>query len=153
MEGRKVEFESTEKQIQSFDNFCRRMIKDNSDEAQLKIAFQTAIYHAQRELYFALKLISNSKIKSNSVKTLSEEAKKMFDLLKKAKETKDLALLEKIHKVEKELVLEKGYDFLKKSKDGNERLVLYRILSAIRNFYSASSPLIGLCCLTNSETK
>jgi phosphate uptake regulator len=144
-EGKRIEFESTEKQIQSFDNFCRRMItKENSEEAQLKIAFQNAIYHAQREIYFALKVLSTNKIKSNSVIILINDTKELFNLLKKSRETKDLSLLEKIHKLEKEIILKKGYNLLKKSKEPNERIVLYRLLSAIRNFYSASSPLIGL---------
>ncbi len=147
-EGKKIEFESTEKQIQSFDNFCRRMItKDNYDEAQLKLTFQSAIYHAQREMYFALKILSSSKIKSTSIKLIIEEAKTIFNLLKKAKETKDFSLLEKIHNLEKKAVLDNGYSFLKKSKDPDERIVIYRLLSSTRNFYLASSPLMALLLL------
>ncbi len=147
-EGKKTEFESTESQIQSFDNFCRRMIaKGSYDDAQLWLAFHSAVYHAQRDLYYALKLISTSKVKSNSLATLSEEAKNIFDHLIKAIETKDFSLLEKIHKLEKEATFEKGYNLLKKCSDPNERLVLHRILSSIRNFYSASSPLMGLSIL------
>jgi phosphate uptake regulator len=148
-EGKKQEFESTERQIQAFDNFCRRMInRDNQDEAQLKLAFQGAVYHAQRELYFALRVLSAIKIKSNFITDLSEDARNLFNLLKKAKQTNEISILEKIHEFEKRTILDKGYSYLKKSKDPNERIIIYRLLSAIRNFYFASSPLIGLFILS-----
>lgn len=145
LNGKKENFIETEKQIQSFDNFCRRMItKDNISNSQLRLSYHNAIYHGQRELYYALMILNENKIKSNYVSDLLKEAKLIFETLKKSYDTKDLSLLEKIHKIENEVILNKGYDYLKKSKNPIERLVIHRVLSAIRNFYFASSPLIGL---------
>ena len=142
-QGKKQEFEEIEQKIQQYDNFCRRVIAKNDlyDIYQLKWAFHAELIHGQRELYLLLKYLEKNKIKADkSALDLLEECKKVFEILKQAYKEKNIEKLEKIHDLEKEIIYKKGYSALVKSKD---RVVIHHIISAIRNFYLASSPLIG----------
>lgn len=146
--SKNLDLEAIEDQIQSFDSFCRRVIGiESEDISKLKLDFQTAIYHAQRELYFALKIQSESKVISKSTSVLVEKTQELFDLIKTSLKSKEFKILEKIHGLEKEIILNKGYDSLKKSSKPEEKIILHRVLSSARNFYLASSPLMGLLIL------
>ncbi len=143
LHGRKKEFEEIEQKIQQYDNFCRRVIAKNELYGiyQLKWAFHAELIHAQRELYLLLKYLEKNKTKADKlVFQLLEDCKKVFKILKQAYKEKSIEKLEKIHDLEKEMIYKKGYSSLKKSVG---RIEAHHILAAIRNFYLASSPLIG----------
>jgi len=145
LQGKKSsDFNDTEERIQQFDNFCLRVIIKTRpmEYSELEWAFHTNLIHAQRELFFMLRYLS--KIKSHnypSTAYILKECRKVFELLKEGYEKKDIKSLEKIHEHEKEIVYKYGYAGLQKTKDS---IPLYHILSATRNFYLASSPLIGI---------
>ncbi len=142
LSGEKEDFEDIERKIQQFDNFCRRVVsKENFAYDELIWSFHSELIHAQREIYLMLKYLKNNKIKDNKdVKDILSECKKIFDLLKEGYENKDIKSLERVHDFEKDIIYKKGYKLLEKSKDA---IVIHHILSAARNFYLASSPLIG----------
>ena len=141
LKGKKQEFEQTEQKIQRFDNFCRRVIaKYELENSNLRWAFHSELIHAQRELYHLLRYLEKNKTKENKdISYLLEKSKEIFELLKKAYNEKNISLLEKIHDMEKELIYKEGYSFFKQSP-----VIIYHLLNSIRNFYLASSPLIGI---------
>lgn len=150
--GEKSNYYDVEQKIQQFDNFCKRVITKYSlfDNYQLRWSFHVELIHAQRELYHMLKYLDKNKVKIDpSILNLLEECRKLFEDLRKAYSEKNIVLLEKIHEAEKKLVYKEGYVLLNKTKNP---VVAHHILSAIRNFYLASSPLIGLF-LEVSKTK
>lgn len=137
-------YRETELKIQQFDNFCRRIISKNNlhEEYLLQWNFHSELIHAQRYIYLMLDYMAKNKVKSDKhEERLIEEAKRMFDTLKEAYNKKDIALLEKVHDLNKEIVYKHCYDAMKK---GNEIIINHNLTCAIRGFYLASSPLIGL---------
>ncbi len=145
LEGKKAEdFEEIEAKIQQFDNFCLRVKskKDLEKKHMFHWSFHQQVIHAQRELYLMLKYVSKNKIKPDqtTIKLLLE-CKKVFTTLHEAYEKRDLALLEKVHELDKEVVYKHGYSALKKPGDNITRM---HIISAARTFYLASSPRIGV---------
>lgn len=136
-------FEETEQRIIKFDNFCRRVVaKTKPNNFHIQWAFQTALNHGQRELYHLIRYLHKSKAKmSNESRELLELTREAFLLLKKAYEEKNIDLLDKLHLKEHEIIYTKGYAVLKKKIDG---ITIHHILSAMRNFYLASSPLTTL---------
>jgi phosphate uptake regulator len=144
LKGEKLEFLDTENKIQQFDNFCRRVIiKQGFDEdSQLKWLFHSELNHGQREIFHMLKYIEKNKIKSdNEILNLLKESKNMFNLLKQAYNEKSIPKLEKMHESEKELIYKKAYSLFNKNKNS---IIIHHLTTAIRSFYLASSPLIGL---------
>jgi len=144
LQGNYVEFEDLERNIQKFDNFCRRVISKEKlfENFQLNWAFHTKLIHAQREVYLALKYINKNKIKSSKeVLSLVNDCAAVFNMLKKAYDTKDIPLLEKVHEIEKQLSYTKGYNILNKTKNP---VIVHYLLNCIRNLYLASSPLMGI---------
>ena len=138
------DFEDDERQIQKFDNFCRRVIckKDISYKAILNWTFHTHLIHGQREIYWLLKYLkSNKKKLDTNAYDLINELKKMFSEIKKVYLKNDLPCLEKIQKDSQEVFYKKGYKYLNLSKDA---IPITHLLSTIRNFYLATGPLIGL---------
>lgn len=145
LNGKKLEFESTERQLLSFENFCRRVISKKSDSTdKLQWVLHAELGHAQRELYFALKVASKNKINGKDAQRLLEECKKMYNTLKQAYLKKDNSLIEEIHDMEKKIIYKEGYEIIKKCKDPNERIIIHHILNSVRNLYLASSPLAGI---------
>jgi phosphate uptake regulator len=144
LDGKYSNFDSSEKQIQAFDNFCRRVIsKKLESDNQLNWTFQAELGHAQREVYFALTFIQKNKIKSEVYSKLLSDSKKMFNLLNEAYKKRDIALLENIHEVYQDISKKKANEYFKKSKKGEE-LIIHHLLASIRNYYLASSPLMGM---------
>jgi phosphate uptake regulator len=144
LNGKKHEFEPVEKKIQQFDNFCRRVISKSRlfELSQLRWTFHVELVHGTRELYHMLRYLAKNKIKVDpDTLRLLQNCKEIFNLLKQAYEEKNISLLEKIHEKEKDAVYNKGYSALKKGKNA---ILQYHILSATRNSYLASSPLIGV---------
>jgi phosphate uptake regulator len=137
LQGEKLTFHDIEKKITEFDNFCRRVINKNEKNSQLKDGFHTALNRGQRELYHLLQyLLENKTTKSKETTKLLEDCKHVFTLLKDAYHKKDISLIEKIHEINKNIdnsVLKKG-----------DPVVAHYLLSALRQFYLASSPLTGV---------
>ncbi|MBU1201057.1 MAG: AbrB/MazE/SpoVT family DNA-binding domain-containing protein [Nanoarchaeota archaeon] len=135
-----------EVKIYQYDNFVRRIkYLENNQKTPMFWLFQTELIHAQRDIYFIAKYLHDNKDVNVSKETIEyfKELCKLFEMLKEGYFKRDIAMLEKIHDVEKELVYKKGYDLLS-TKKGKEQIIIYRITSSIRGFYLASSPLIGL---------
>lgn len=133
------EFEETERKIQQFDNFCRRVItKENM--FQLRWAFQSELIHAQREIYHLLRFLSKNKERvDKEVLSLLGDCKQIFIILKQAYAEKNIVLLEKIHGLEKRIIYKDGYSIIKKNP-----IIVHHIINAARGFYLCSSPLSGL---------
>jgi flagellar motor component MotA len=108
----------------------------------LRWTFQTELVHAQRELYFGLKVLNKVKKPSKELKKILGDCKRVFELVKKAYAEKNIGVLEKIHELNNSLEKE-GYETLKKS-SSEERIIVHHILSSLRNFYVITSPLMGL---------
>jgi hypothetical protein len=142
-----MDYEDIVFKIYQYDNFCRRVIarkEQGSIKNQLYWTFQTLLIHGQRELYHLHKSIEGKKyIASPSILALLDDTDAMYGLIKNGYLKKDISLLEKMHEDEKEIIYTKGYAALAKAKS-NEAIVIYHLLSAARNFYLASSPLMGL---------
>ena len=137
------DFNEVTLRTKKYDNFCRRLLlKSNPDDIILRWGFHSYIVHAQRELHHLINYLSKSKISIDKEELkLLDEAEKLFDMLSQAYNKKDLKLLEEIHSLEKDLVYKKGYTLLNdKTKDG---VIAHYLVSAVRYFYLASSPLIG----------
>ncbi|MBN2566753.1 AbrB/MazE/SpoVT family DNA-binding domain-containing protein [Candidatus Woesearchaeota archaeon] len=135
-----LEVEAT---IQRYDNFCRRIASksaDPSEPTQLLWAFYTGLVHGQREVFLLVKRPAKA---SQETLALFDGMSKLFVMLKEGYIKKDLSLLERIHEEEKRLVYEEGYPLLER-KRGEESVLLFRIIAAVRFLYLASSPLIGL---------
>jgi phosphate uptake regulator len=141
LKGEKQEFEDTERKIQQFDNFCRRVIsKNNLDKSQLRWTFHNELIHAQREIYHMLRYVSKNKIKENKeTLELLRNCKEIYELIKKAYINKDIKILEDVHEIEKEYVYKEGYKLINKNP-----IIIHHILSSIRGFYLSNSPLLGL---------
>ncbi len=134
------DYEDTEARIQRYDNFCRRVIAKRQFEknSQLFWTFLTLIIHGQRELYLLNRFLNKKNMKeSKEIIILLKDTKIMFKMIQEAYFKKDISLLKKIHDLEKKLIYQKAYKILKSP-------VAYHITSCIRNFYLASSPLMGL---------
>jgi phosphate uptake regulator len=138
------EFADDERQIQKFDNFCRRVIskKDFSYKSILNWTFHAHLIHGQREVYWLLRYLklNKKKLDKNSF-DLINELKITFAEIKKAYFKKDLSCLDKIQRDSQEIFYNKGYKYLNTSKDA---IPINHLISAIRNFYLATGPLIGL---------
>jgi len=134
------DYEDTESRIQQYDNFCRRVISKRQFEKnpQLFWAFLTSVMRGQRELYHLNKFLDKDKVKgSKEVLELLKEGKVLSEMIQEAYLKKDISLLEKVHELEKQLIYKKAYKILKNP-------VAYHITVCIRNFYLATSPLMGL---------
>ena len=91
LNGTQHQFESTERQIQAFDNFCRRVLSNaRSDETrQLRFMFHSELIHAQRELYHLMVFLSKQTMKADDrVMDLFNKCRDMFDALKKGYQEK-----------------------------------------------------------------
>ncbi len=143
LQGKRHEFEGIEKRIQQYDNFCRRVVAKTNlfDQYQLRWAFHAELMHAQREIYLLLKYLKKNKPKTDKhILFLLENCKNMFDLLRKGYEEKNTSLLEKMQDIEKNMSYKRIHSILRKT---GGRIEAHHLISAIKKFYLASSPLIG----------
>tara|TARA_Y100000034_G_scaffold121833_1_gene166548 strand:+ start:118 stop:1011 length:894 start_codon:yes stop_codon:yes gene_type:complete len=130
-----------ETNIQQFDNFCRRVISKNGINNPTIWTFHHKLIHAQRDLYLLIKYLLNNKTKPDKdTINLLKNCKEIYLLLKESYLKKEIKNIEKIHDIEKIFIYKKGYSLLKNSKNN---IIIHHLLSSIRNFYLASSPLTG----------
>jgi len=141
--GGKADFLDTEQKIKQFDNFCRRVItKGDFEDSVLRWVFHNELIHAQRDIFHMLVYISKNKVKATKdTLDLLHDCKNVYELLKKAYKEKSMEDLEKIHDLQKEIVFERGHVLMRK---GKSRVIKHYLISAVRNFYLASSPLSGM---------
>jgi len=132
--------------IHQYDNFCLRILsKKNLFGVQTNLfwSYLNLLVHGQRELYHLNRFLDkNPKIKFSSF-SFYEELKKSFELLKEGYLHQDLKKLEQLHELEKKSIYTELYSLLDK-KSGKENIILFHLGFALKNFYLASSPLIGL---------
>jgi phosphate uptake regulator len=150
MSGEKREFEDIERNIQKFDNFCRRVLsKGNHLEMHpLQWTFHAELIHAQRELYLLLRHLSKSKKKSSKDDfKLLESCKNIFDMVKEAYTKREIHLLEKIHDLNSDISKE-AEKLLEKEKNA---IIIHHIYSAARKFYLCNSPLMGIFILEKKD--
>jgi phosphate uptake regulator len=140
------DFEEIEERIQRYSNFCYRVIANKrlqTTNSEFLWMFITLIVHGQRELYLLNNYLT-SKIKiSTEVEKFCSHAREIFELIKKAYFEKNVSLLAKVNKIEKSLLYNEGYTLLQESKK-HDNVALYYLMSSIRKFYQANSPLSGL---------
>ncbi len=140
------EIEATQERIQSYDNFCRRIMNKQEQldgKKQFCWAFLALMIHGERELYHANKVLKRGVKIGKECDELLAGIRDLVESLEKAYKKKDITVIERIHKQEKELIYTKGYSLLRK-KSGEGAIVLYHLLASIRQFYQANSPLTGM---------
>jgi antitoxin component of MazEF toxin-antitoxin module len=144
--GEFKDYESIVLTIHQYDNFCRRVLsKKNLFGAQSNLfwSYLNLLIHGQRELYHLNRFLDkNPKLKFTSF-AFYAETKRVFELLKEGYLHQDLKKLEQLHELEKKIIYTELYPLLEK-KSGKEEIVLFHLAFAIKNFYLASSPLVGL---------
>jgi phosphate uptake regulator len=138
-------YEEVQERIQKYDNFCRRALEKHplaTNEREYLVSFLVHIVHGQREIYHLHR--TNFKFSKNTALLhLLRQAKTLFEVVIKAYNEKSIQLVSTVHETEKEIVYDKGYKLLKNA-SANERVAAYHIISAARQFYLASSPLLAL---------
>ncbi len=136
------DYKEVAERIQKYDNFCRRTIMKRKlieKNSELFWTFLTLIIHAQRELYYLNKLINKIKV-SEKQKELLIKAYKIFKLLEKSYNEKNISYLGEIHEMQNKLIYKQGYSLLNK----NNSAITYHLMVCIRELYQANSPLTGL---------
>ena len=144
LKGEKTDFDDTDRKIQQYDNFCRRIIVQRGiyENNFLQWSFHSSLIHGSRELYRLLKYIGPKKINLTKEELeILEGTKKIFSIINEAYNNKDLQELEKAHSLEKDLTYNKGYKVLSKSKNP---IVIFHLMAALKHFYLSSSPLMGM---------
>lgn len=145
LEGKTVEnYKEMVYKIHQYDNYCRRVLaKKNvaSGKMALYWSFLTLMTHGQRELYHLHTYLDKNPVPFGKVELL-DKLHRVFALLFDGYLKKDFTRLEKVHELEKEAI----YHSLYTSFNGDKRrnIVLHHLASSLRNFYLASSPLMGL---------
>lgn len=138
------DYEEVVFKIHQYDNFCRRVMSKKNlfgSKSNLFWTFSGILIHGQREIYLLNKFLDKNKVTFRNFE-LYESLKKIFNLLSEAYAKKDITNLEKIHELEKAIIYRDFYNLIQKNQ--KENIVLYHIAASIRNFYLASSPLMGL---------
>ena len=137
-------YEEIEQRIMQYDNFCRRVISKKhiiDKKAEFLWTFLTLVIHGQREIYHLNKALDSMKFQTDKI-TFIEDVENIFNLLIEAYKENNTEKLEKIHELEKEIVYKKLYKSIQQNK--KENIILYHLGSSVRQFYLASSPLMGL---------
>ncbi len=151
-EAKFEDYEEIVLSIHKYDNFCRRVISKNNifgNESKLFWTFSGILIHGQRELYHLNKFLDKNKVNFKNFEFFNH-VKKIFDLLSQGYVQKDISKLEDLHELEKKIIYSDFYKLVQTNK--KENIVLYHLAVAVKNFYLASSPLIGLL-LSSSASK
>lgn len=138
--------EAIQERIQGYDNFCRRIMNKQEHldgKKHFCWAFLTLMIHGERELYHLNKVLKRGVKIERDYYGLLTGIHDLIESLEKAYKKKDMTVIERIHKQEKELIYTKGYGLMRK-KSGESAIVLYHLLASIRQFYQANSPLAGM---------
>lgn len=146
------DYQAIDTKVKQYQNFCIRIISKTNplgSKASLFWTFLGILVHGQRELYHLNKFLDSNRIKLKE-KILLFHLKKVFNLLKEACFEKDIKKLEKIHEEEKTAVYKSFYKLIQTK--GKENIIFYHLVLAIKNFYLAASPLIGML-LESSNSK
>jgi|SRR3989339_1476107 len=134
--------------IHQYDNFCRRVItKQKETNATLFWTFLGLLIHGQRELYHLNQFLDKNKVNFKDY-LFFNNIKQVFKLLQEGFIQRDLTKLDKVHELEKKIIYDQFYKLIQKKQ--KENIVLYHLTAAIKDFYLATSPLIGL--LLESKT-
>jgi len=132
--------------IHQYDNFCRRsMTKQNKEKAVYYWNFLSIIIHNSRDLYNLNQFLdqNNKGLKVSKETTgLVEDSLELLNSIIKAYQKKDITELGEVDEKKNKLI-RTGLEILRKSK-GDESEILYHLISAIRNLYRSTSPLMGL---------
>ena len=145
LDGGKADFEEVAERIQKYDNFCRRIIVKETIKrrnSEMLWTFLALIVHAQRDLYYLNKFISQKTVVSKKTRLLFDETRELFDLVKRAYIERKVELLGDVHEKHQEVFFKTGYKLLEES-NGRETVVVHHLLAALRQFYQATSPLAG----------
>ncbi len=145
------DYNELEDNILQYYNFCLRVIGKkyiSGSEAILWWLFITQIAHGQRELYHLNRFLDSNRVEFRNA-AFYENLKRIFVLLNDGYIKKDIPSLEQIHELEKKMLYKDFYSITPKNK--KEHVILHHIASAIRNFYLASSPLMGLLLSSNTS--
>jgi phosphate uptake regulator len=133
--------------VHQYDSFCRRVAAKRQKEIKdmgLFWAFQTLVVHGQRDLYHLNRLLDKKQIKaSKETIELLAKLEELFDFLVDGYMKKDTSMLEKVHELHQKIIYREAYSALS-GKKGYECIAIHHIMDSIRNFYLASSPLMGL---------
>jgi len=134
-----IDFEETEIRINQYDNFCRRVISKNHKLPQSMVAFQSSLIHAQREVYHLLRYLKKYRKKADKNDFfLLEKTKNAFKILTEAYYKKDVKKIEQLHSG---FSYDWQHSIINKAKNF---AIAYHLFVAIRSFYLASSPLVGM---------
>lgn len=150
-ESKFEDYEEIVLSIHKYDNFCRRVIsKQNTfgNESKLFWTFSGILIHGQRELYHLNKFLDKNKVNFKNFEFFSH-LKKAFDLLSQGYVQKNISKLEELHELEKKIIYSDFYKLIQTNK--KENIVLYHLAVAIKDFYLASSPLVGLLLSSNNS--
>ncbi len=143
------DYEAVVLTIHKYDNFCRRVISKQNifgSESSLFWTFSGILIHGQRELYHLNKFLDKNKVSFKNFEFF-HKLKEVFDMLSEGYIKKDISKLEKLHELEKKIIYSDFYNVIQTNK--KENIVLYHVAVAIKDFYLASSPLIGLLLASN----
>lgn len=136
------DYKELEETIQKYDNFCRRVIINKRiKNSELLWTFLTLILHGQRELFLLNENLNNIKV-SNETKLLLNDLTKLFEIIKKGYQEKNIEILSKTPNLMHE-VYKKSYKLLE-NKKGKENIIIYHLTVSLRIFYQSYSPLSGL---------
>ncbi len=151
------DYAAIDTKVKQFDNFCRRVIiKRNlfGIQAPLFWTFLAQLIHGQRDLYHLNKYLDTLKdrpSKNAALLKICTSLKRLFDLITEAYLSETLDSLEKAHTLEKEMIYSEYYDLAQKGKDG--AILAFHLTLAARNFYLATSPLMGLLLENEGKKK
>lgn len=129
------------KMVNQYDNFCRRLVNKHvifGEKSAAFVQFLTLLSYGQRELYHLNRFLDTTKAPFKDYQFYLE-MKEIFRLLHESYVEKDLRKTEKIHLLQKKLIYTDYYRLVKGTR--TENIVLHHIVSAVRNFYLATSPL------------
>ena len=74
-------------------------------------------------------------------------ASQIISIVRRIKEgfysEKNISLLAEVHNTQNRIIFENGYSLLENT-NNKETIIVYHLLSAIRQFYQSNSPLTGL---------
>ena len=135
--------------IKQYHNFCARVISKKNpvgSRAPLFWTFLGLLIHGQRDLYHLNKFLDKNQIKFTAF-DITAKLKQAFALLSDGYIKKDVSKLEQLHELEKTAIYKDVYKAIQTGK--KENIAVFHIAFAIRNFYLASSPLMGLLLAPN----
>lgn len=138
------EIEKITRDIQKYDNFCRRAMSKkivHEDKSMQYWQFFSEITHGTRKIFFLNRdcYEKNIKITKNMIE-LFNDTSNYFETLKKCYLSKNKEFLSKLHKEEKIIIYQKGYEKIEKHK-GKSLIYFYHIFDIVRLYYLSTSPL------------